>query len=77
MKLAEMPRRLKADQQCADRKSKNIADRSQIKVADTHHEKVTDDGIEEAPQNIDRGRGKTLARAALRREFGRAVPSCR
>jgi hypothetical protein len=49
MKLAEMPRRLDADQQCANRKSKNVTYRSQIKVANAHHEKVADDSVEKAP----------------------------
>jgi hypothetical protein len=49
MKLAEMPRQLEADQQCANRKSNNVTYRSQIKVANAHHEKVSDDGVEEAP----------------------------
>src|ERR1035438_10213007 len=61
MKPAEMPRRLEADQQRANRKSKNVTDRSQIKVANAHHEKVADDGVEEAPQNVHRRRGKPFA----------------
>src|SRR3984885_7848285 len=56
-----MPRHEKANQQCANRKSKNVTYRSQIKVANAHHEKVADDGVEEAPQNVHGRRGKTFA----------------
>ena len=49
MKPAEMPCRLEADQQYANRKSKNVTYRFQIKVANAHHEKVADHGVKEAP----------------------------
>src|SRR5579862_9169618 len=61
MKLAEVPRQLEADQQCANRKGKNVTCRSEIKVPNAHHEKVAHDGIEEAPENIHGRRGKPLA----------------
>src|ERR1700733_9319465 len=61
MKPAEMPRHENTNQQCANRKSKNVTYRSQIKVANAHHEKVAGDCVEEAPENIHRRRGKTLA----------------
>ena len=60
MKPAEMPRRVEADQQCANRKSKNVTYRSEIEVANAHHEKVADEGVEEAPQNVRRRGGKSL-----------------
>src|ERR1700678_2206514 len=62
MKLAEMPRRLEADHQCANRKSKNVTCRSQIKVANAHHQKVAGDRVEEAPENVHGRRGKPFAR---------------
>ena len=49
MKLAKMARRLEADQQCANRKSKNVTQRSQIEVSNARHEKVADDSVEETP----------------------------
>ena len=61
MKPAEMARRVKADKQCADRENKNVTYRSRIEVADGHHEKVGDGGVEKAPQDVDRKRGKTFA----------------
>src|ERR1700690_2476172 len=61
MKLAEMPCRMQADEECARRKSKNVADRSQIEVANAHHQKVGGNGVEEAPQNVHRRRGKTFS----------------
>src|SRR6201996_9060025 len=61
MELAEMPRRLEADQQCANRESDNVAYRSQVEVADAHHENVADDGVEEAPENVHGRRGKPFA----------------
>src|ERR1700678_2916014 len=61
MKLAEMPRHEKANQQCANRKSKNVTYRSQIKVANARHEKVAGDGVEEAPENVHRRRGQPFA----------------
>jgi hypothetical protein len=61
MKLAEMPRQLEADQQCANRKSKNVTYGSRIKVANAHHEKIPDDGVKEAPENVHGRRGKPFA----------------
>src|ERR1700689_2805884 len=61
MKLAEMPRHEKANEQCANRKSKNVTYRSQIKVANARHEKVAGDGVEEAPENVHRRRGQPFA----------------
>src|ERR1700728_2929756 len=61
MKLAEMPRHEKADQQYANRKSKNVTYRAQVKVADARHKKVAGDGVEEAPKNVHCGRGQPLA----------------
>jgi hypothetical protein len=49
MELAEMPRHENTNQQCANRKSKNVTERSQIKVANAHHQKVADDDVEETP----------------------------
>src|ERR1700691_2462952 len=61
MKLAEMARRMEADQQCANRKSKNVTYRSQIKVTNADHEKIPGDGVKEAPENVHGRRGKAFA----------------
>jgi hypothetical protein len=37
VELAEVTRRKQADEECANRKSKNVTYRSQIKVANAHH----------------------------------------
>jgi hypothetical protein len=49
MELAKVTRRLDADQQRANRKSKKVIRRTQIEVPNAQHEKVGDDGVEEAP----------------------------
>jgi hypothetical protein len=49
MKPAEMPRRVQADEEYANRNRNNVTYRSQIEVANAHHEKVADDGVEESP----------------------------
>src|ERR1700733_13548938 len=61
MKLAEMPRRLEADQQGANRKRNNVTVRSQIKAANPRHQKIAGDGVKEAPQNVHRRRGEPCA----------------
>src|ERR1700678_826487 len=61
MKLAEMPRHEKTNQQCANRKSKNVTYRSRIKVANAHHQKIPGDGVKEPPENVHGRRGKPLA----------------
>src|ERR1700722_7679472 len=61
MKLAEMPRHEKTNQQCANPKSKNVPYRSQIKVANAHHQKIPGDSVKEAPQNVHGRRGKSFA----------------
>jgi hypothetical protein len=53
MKLAEVPGRLKADQQCTHRKHEDIARRSHVKVSNTQHERVPDDRVEKSPQSVD------------------------
>src|SRR5579862_8915443 len=61
MKLSEMPRRLQANQQRANRKCENITYRSQIKVANAHREKIPDDSVKESPENVHGRRGKPFA----------------
>src|ERR1700744_3077830 len=61
MKLAEVPRRLKADQQCADGERNNVTERSEIEVTHAHNQKVADDDVEEAPEHVNRRRGEPFA----------------
>src|ERR1700743_2295973 len=61
MKLAEMPRHEKTNQQCANPKSNNVTYRSEIKVANAHHQKIPGDGVKEAPDHVHGRRRKPLA----------------
>src|ERR1700761_7895668 len=68
-----MPRREQADQQRANRKSKNVMDRSEIEVANAYHQQVAGNHVEEAPKGVHCGRGKPFPGGLCERRLERTA----
>ena len=61
MKLAEVTRRVEADEQHTQTERKGVACRARIENTHAREEQISNQRIEESPDNIDRRRGEPFA----------------